>query len=55
MKRKALKALINEKTGELSCSNCNPNSNMVLNDNSILFLQELAIIHLDQIFIKIYY
>ena len=46
---KLIRALINEQTGELSCNNCNPNSNLILNDNSILFLQELAILHLDKI------
>ena len=42
-------AFIDDQTGELICHNCGPQSKLSLNKNSIIFLQKLENLHLDDI------
>ena len=42
-------ALIDSRTGELICDNCDPLSKLSLNKNSLIFLQKLENLHLDDI------
>ena len=42
-------AFINDRTGELICHNCGPQSKLSLNKNSLIFLQKLEDLHLDDI------
>ena len=43
------RAFINDHTGELICHDCGPQSKLSLNKNSLIFLQNLANLHLDDI------
>ena len=42
-------AFINDRTGELICHDCGPQSKLSLNKNSLIFLQKLENLHLDDI------
>ena len=42
-------AFINDQTGELICPDCGPQSKLSLNTNSLIFLQKLKNLHLDDI------
>ena len=42
-------AFINNRTGELICHDCGPQSKLSLNKNSLIFLQKLENLHLDDI------
>ena len=42
-------AFINDHTGELICHDCGPQSKLSLNKNSLIFLQNLENLHLDDI------
>ena len=42
-------AFINDRTGELMCHDCGPQSKLSLNKNSLIFLQKLENLHLDDI------
>ena len=42
-------AYINDRTGELICHDCGPQSKLSLNKNSLIFLQNLENLHLDDI------
>jgi DNA repair protein RecO len=42
-------AFINDHTGELICHDCGPQSKLSLNKNSLIFLQKLENLHLDDI------
>ena len=42
-------AFINDRTGELICHDCGPQSKLSLNKNSLIFLQKLEHLHLDDI------
>ena len=42
-------AFINDSTGELICHDCGPQSKLSLNKNSLIFLQKLENLHLDDI------
>ena len=42
-------AFIDDRTGELICPDCSPGSKLSLNKNSLIFLQKLENIHLDDI------
>ena len=42
-------AFINDRTGELICPDCGPQSKLSLNKNSLIFLQKLENLHLDDI------
>ena len=42
-------AYINDRTGELICHDCGPQSKLSLNKNSLIFLQKLENLHLDDI------
>ena len=42
-------AFIDEQTGELICPDCGPRSKLSLNKNSLIFLQKLENLHLDDI------
>ena len=42
-------ALINDKTGELMCYDCNPYGKLAVNKGGLIFLQKLENMHLDEI------
>ena len=42
-------AFINDRTGELICHDCGPQSKLSLNKNSLIFLQNMENLHIDDI------
>ena len=47
-------AFIDKRTGELVCHDCGPKSKLSLSKNSLIFLQNLENLHLDDIHLGMY-